>query len=171
MRITCPSLTLACQPPHSSVINQSSILYTFHMAATPLVHPWSIVSTCHMTATLLVHPRYSVSSCHTVATLLVHIFHVSHSSHSNGLPRPRGTHSPITVTRGASQSQRQIRPSTQRSPPSRGCTYRSPRHRIPLNSRNEGSSSRWVSMTWRKKCLADIARHVIGCHFHQGMMD
>jgi hypothetical protein len=41
--------------------------------------------------------------------------------------------------------------------------YCSPRRRMPLNSRNEGSQR--VSMPWRARAmsLADIARRVIGC--------
>ncbi len=39
--------------------------------------------------------------------------------------------------------------------------YCSPRHRVPLNSRNEGSKC--VSMARRATVLAYIARHVIGC--------
>jgi len=41
----------------------------------------------------------------------------------------------------------------------------SPRHRMPFDSRNEGS--KLVSMTWRILGLADITRHVIGCHLTQ----
>jgi hypothetical protein len=44
--------------------------------------------------------------------------------------------------------------------------YCLPRHRMLSYSRNEDPS---VSMTWRAMGLADIARHVIGCHFTQEM--
>jgi hypothetical protein len=47
------------------------------------------------------------------------------------------------------------------------CFSCSPRHSMPLNSRDEGSEC--VSITWRAAGLADITRacHVIGCHFTQ----
>jgi len=38
--------------------------------------------------------------------------------------------------------------------------YCLPRHRMPVNSRNEGSKC--VSITWRAMGRADIARHAIG---------